>query len=80
MRTEQIKAFLDIACEGADYLAQTVECGAEDSEAQEILQHLREIAVLLAAEIDGSGFRQQIHLYAMNLQASILWMPPGFRD
>ena len=71
MRTEQIKAFLDIACEGADYLAQTVECGAGDSEAQEILQHLREIAVLLAAEIDGSGFRQQIHLYAMNLQASI---------
>lgn len=71
MRTEQIKAFLDIACEGADYLAQTVERGAGDSEAQEILQHLREIAVLLAAEIDGSGFRQQIHLYAMNLQASI---------
>lgn len=39
--------------------------------AQEVLQHLREIAVLLAAEIDGSDFRQKIHLYAMNLQASI---------
>lgn len=71
MQAEQIQALFDISLEGTDYLAQMGECGAGNPEAEAILQNLREIAGILAAEIDGTGLRRQIHLYAKNIQASI---------
>ena len=67
MQAEQIQALFDISLEGADYLAQMGERGAGNPEAEAILENLREIAGILAAEIDGTGLRRQIHLYAKNI-------------